>query len=212
MCASLLEQEVRVQFPRSLREYLDFLGQHLLPITLVTVAWLLLQVPVITGPAATIGLFYFARQALLQDDARVQGFGQGMTKFFWKSWLIVLPYALLAFFFAYDLAFLLVQQDRWARLLASIPAAVAGLVLFLLSYVFVFFVRENGTVGASVRWSFRLVAADPLVALALLLATLVYFLLLLMTKILPALLFVGPVAVAQTMAVRWLLTRRGIEF
>ena len=212
MVFSLVEREIRVQFPRSLRDYLDFLGQHLLPIILVTIAWLLLQLPIITGPAATIGLFYFARQSLLQDDARFRDFMQGIKKFFWASWLIVLPYALLAFFFAYDLAFLLVQQDRWARLLASIPAAVAGVALFLSSYVFVFFVREKGAVGASIRWSLRLVAADPLVAMALLLATLVYFLLLYMTKIGPVFLFVGPVAVAQTMVVRGFLTRRGIEF
>lgn len=212
MCVTFAEQEVRVQFPRSLHHYLDFLGQHLLPITLVTIAWLLLQLPVITGPAATVGLFYFARQALLQDDARLEDFVQGMKRFFWKGWLLVLPCLVLAFFFAYDLAFLLVQQEPVARLLASVPAAVAGVMLFLLTYVFVFFVRENGAVLSSVRWSFRVVAAEPLFTLVMVLATLVYFLLLSVAKIGPLLLFTGPVAVAQSMAVQHLLARRGLEF
>jgi len=96
--------------------------------------------------------------------------------------------------------------------LASVPAAVAGLMLFLSSYIFVFFVRENGAVMSSIRWSFRLVAAEPLPTLAMLLATLLYFLLLAMIRIGPVLLFVGPVAVAQSMAVRYFLIRRGLEF
>ncbi|KPL17692.1 MAG: hypothetical protein AMJ93_14760 [Anaerolineae bacterium SM23_84] len=67
------------------RETFVFVMANLFDITLVTVAWLLLQLPIITAPAATVGLFYFARQALLQDEAQFKNFIQGMRRFFWKS-------------------------------------------------------------------------------------------------------------------------------
>ncbi len=42
-----------------------------------------------------VALFHFARQAVLQDEAQFKDLIQGLKKFLWKGWLIVLPYALL---------------------------------------------------------------------------------------------------------------------
>ena len=86
-----------------------------------------------------------------------------------------------------------------------------SIVLVAQSYVFVFFVRENGAVRLAVKRALLLAAADPVFTMALLLLTLLLFLGLYATKIGLALVFVGPVAVLQTKAVQYLLKKRGIE-
>ena len=51
-----------------IRDTFSFIIFNLFDITLVTLAWLGLQLPVITSPAATVAVYHFARQAVLQDD------------------------------------------------------------------------------------------------------------------------------------------------
>ena len=194
------------------RETFLFILANLFDITLASVAWLLLQLPIITGPGATVALFYFARQAVLQDEAQFRDLIQGLKKFLWKGWLIVLPYALLLLLLGYDIAFFLAPEQPTARLWASVPMAVLSLLLILQSYVFVFFVRENGALRAAVKKAFLLATSNLVFTMALLLFTLLYFLALYATRIGLAIIFVGPVAVMQSKAVQHLLARHGIEF
>lgn len=194
------------------RETFVFVMANLFDITLVTVAWLLLQLPIITAPAATVGLFYFARQALLQDEAQFKDFIRGMRRFFWKSWLVVLPLVLLVLVLAYDIVFFLAQDQSINRLWASIPMAVFSFLLVMQNYVFVFFVREDGALRASLKRAFLLAISNPVFTFVLLLLTLLYFLALYATKIGLAIVFVGPVAVLQSKAVQQLLASRGVEF
>lgn len=194
------------------RETFVFVMANLFDITLVTVAWLLLQLPIITAPAATVGLFYFARQALLQDEAQFKDFIRGMRRFFWKSWLVVLPLVLLLLVLAYDIVFFLAQDQSINRLWASIPMAVFSFLLVMQNYVFVFFVREDGALRASLKRAFLLAISNPVFTFVLLLLTLLYFLALYATKIGLAIVFVGPVAVLQSKAVQQLLASRGVEF
>jgi len=194
------------------RETFVFVMANLFDITLVTVAWLLLQLPIITAPAATVALFYFARQALLQDEAQFKDLIQGMRRFFWKSWLVVLPLVLLVLVLAYDIVFFLAQDQPINRLWASIPMAVFSFLLVMQNYVFVFFVREDGALRASLKRAFLLAISNPVFTFALMLLTLLYFLALYVTKIGLAIVFVGPVAVLQSKAVQQLLASRGVEF
>jgi len=194
------------------RETFVFVMANLFDITLVTVAWLLLQLPIITAPAATVGLFYFARQALLQDEAQFKNFIQGMRRFFWKSWPIVLPLALLVLVLAHDIVFFLAQDQPINRLWASIPMALLSFLLVMQNYVFVFFVREDGALWTSLKKAFLLAISNPIFTFVLLLLTLLYFLALYVTKIGLAIVFVGPVAVLQSKAVQQLLASRGVEF
>ena len=195
-----------------IRETFSFIMANLFDITLVSLAWLALQLPVVTGPAATVAVYHFARRAVLQDEAQFKDFLQGLRKHFWKGWLIVLPYVLLLLVIGYDIAFFLSAEQPAARLWASAPMAALSIVLVAQSYVFVFFVRENGAVRLAVKRALLLAAANLVFTMGLLLLTLLLFLGLYVTKIGLALVFVGPVAVLQTKAVQYLLKKRGIEF
>lgn len=195
-----------------IRETFSFILPNLFDITLVTLTWLVLQVPVITAPAATVAVYHFARQAVLKDEAQFKDFMQGLRVYFWKGWLIVLPYVLLLLLIGYDILFFLSAQQPTARLWAAVPMAVLSIVLVAQSYVFVFFVRENGALWLAVKRAFLLTAAEPLFTIAILLLTILLFLGLYATRIGLALVFVGPVAIVQTMAVQYLLKKRDIEF
>ncbi len=195
-----------------LRETFEFVMQNLFEITLVTIAWLLLQLPVITAPAATVGVFYFARQALLRDEAQFRDFSLGVRTFFWRSWLVVLPALLLVAVAAYDIAFFVAQDEPMIRLAASIPMAVLGFLLIVQNYALVFFVRERGALWMSITRAALLALSDPLFTFAVLLMTMLYLLVLYATKIGLALVFVGPMAVLQSKAVAHLLASRGVEF
>jgi uncharacterized membrane protein YesL len=212
MYASKLKQEVTMQLFHLVRETFVFVMANLFDITLVSVAWLLLQLPVLTAPAATVGLFYFARQALLQDEAQFKDLIRGMRRFFWKSWLVVLPLVLFVLVLAYDIVFFLAQDQPINRLWASIPMAVFSFLLVIQNYVFVFFVREDGALWASIKRAFLLAISNPIFTFVLLLLTLLYFLALYATRIGLAIVFVGPVAVLQSKAVQQLLASRGVEF
>ncbi|MGQ9492289.1 MAG: DUF624 domain-containing protein [Anaerolineae bacterium] len=194
------------------RESFLFIMANLFDITLVTIAWLLLQLPIITSPGATVTLYHFARQALLQDEAQFRDFVQGLRKYFWKGWLIVLPYALVAIVLGYDIPFFLSADQSQAKLLASIPMAVFSLLLLVQTYVFAFFVRENGALWPSIKKAFLLAISDIVFTVALTLFVILYFVALYATRIGLVMLFVGPVAVLQSKAVQYLLTKRGIEF
>jgi uncharacterized membrane protein YesL len=195
-----------------IRETFLFIMANLFDITLVTLAWLVLQLPIITAPAATVAVYHFARQAVLQDEAQFKDFLQGVRKYFWRGWLIVLRYVLLLLVIGYDIAFFLSAEQPAARLWASAPMAVLSIALVAQSYVFVFFVLENGALRLAVKRALLLVAAHPVFTVSLLLLTLLFFLALYVTRIGLALIFVGPVAVLQTKAVQYLLKKRGIEF
>ena len=195
-----------------IRETFSFILFNLFDITLVTLAWLFLQVPVITGPAATVAVYHFAREAVLKDEARFKDFWQGFRKYFWKSWLIVLPYVLLLAILAYDIYFFVSMEQPASRLWASVPMAVLSVVLVAQSYVFAFYVRENGAVRLAVKRAFLLAVAHPLFTMGLLLLTLLLFIGLYATRIGLAIVYVGPVAVLQTKAVQYLLSKREIEF
>jgi uncharacterized membrane protein YesL len=195
-----------------IRETFLFIMANLFDITLVTLAWLALQLPVITAPAATVAVYHFARQALLQDEAHFKDFLYGLRKYFWKGWLIVLPLVLFLLVIGYDILFFLSAEQPTSRLWAAVPMAVLSLVLVAQSYVFVFFVRENGALRLAVKRAFLLAAADPLFTMAVLLITVLLFLGLYVTRIGLALVFVGPVAILQTKAVQHLLAKRKIEF
>ena len=196
----------------SLRESFDFVMQNLFDITLVTVAWVVLQIPVVTAPAATVGLFHFARQGLLQDEALFTDFVQGMRRFFWKSWLVVLPQVLLVLVLAYDVIFFLSQDQPINRLWASIPMAILGFLLVVQNYVFVFFVREEGAVWTAAKRAVLLALSNPLFTFGLLLLIMLYLLALYATKVGLVLVSAGPVAVLQSKAVQHLLANRGVEF
>jgi uncharacterized membrane protein YesL len=135
-----------------------------------------------------------------------------LRKYFWKGWLIVLPLVLFLLVIGYDILFFLSAEQPTSRLWAAVPMAVLSLVLVAQSYVFVFFVRENGALRLAVKRAFLLAAADPLFTMAVLLITVLLFLGLYVTRIGLALVFVGPVAVLQTKAVQHLLAKRKIEF
>jgi uncharacterized membrane protein YesL len=194
-----------------LRETFQFVMHNLYDITLTTVAWLLLQLPIVTGPAATIGVYCFARQALLQNDAQFSDFAQGLREYFWRSWLIVVPELLLVLLLAYDVWFFLSQEEPVNRLWASIPMAVLGFLLVVQNYVFVFFVREHGVLWTSLKRAILLALTNPLHTFVVGLLTMLYFVGLYATKIGLALVFVGPVAVLQTKVVQHLLAERGVD-
>jgi len=200
-----------MRFFHFVRESFQFTMWHLFHITLVTLLWVVLLVPVITIPGATLALFYFARQAILQGEPHFQDFWEGFKKYFWKGWKIVLPYAVLLFVLIYDVSFFLAQAQPMARLLASIPMAVFSLLLIVQNYALVFFVREDGALWVSVRRAFLLAASNILFSLGLLLLILLYFLGLYVTRIGLLLLFAGPVAVFETKAVQILHESHGIE-
>jgi uncharacterized membrane protein YesL len=206
------EREVIMELFRFVRATILFVMENLFDIALVTVAWLLLQLPIVTAPAATVGLFYFARQAWLQDEAQFRDFVEGMRKYFWKSWLIVLPLVLMVLVLAYDTVFFLAQDQPTNRLWASLPMAGFGFLLVVQNYVFVFFVREEGALWTSIRRALLLALSNPVFTFVLLLLTLLYFLALLVTRIGLVIIFVGPVAVLQTRTVQRLLARRGVQF
>lgn len=194
------------------RETFLFVMSNLFDITLVTIAWLLLQLPIITGPGATVAIYHFARQALLQDEALFKDFIQGLRHYFWKSWLIVVPYVLVILVLVYDITFFLAAKQPQARLLASIPMAMFSFLLLMQTYVFVFFVRENGALWSSIKKAFLLAIAEIPFTLMLMLFTFLYFASLYVTRIGLFILFIGPVAILQSRAAQWLLAKRGIEF
>jgi uncharacterized membrane protein YesL len=201
-----------MSFFHFVRETFQFIMENLLDILVVTLAWLVLLMPVITMPGATMALFHFARQGCLRGNTQLRDFVDGLKRYFWRGWLIVMPFALLILLLAYDIAFFLSSEQPTLRLLASVPMAIFSLLLILQSYAFVFFVRENGALWTSVKRAFLLVASHIFFSLALLLLMLLYFLGLYVTRIGLAIIFVGPVAVVQTKAVQHLLTAGGIEF
>lgn len=194
------------------RETFLFIMANLFDITSVSIAWLLLQLPVITGPGATVAIYHFARQALLQDEALFKDFIQGLRQYFWKSWLIVLPYVLVILVLVYDMLFFLSVEQSQARLLASIPMAVFSFLLLTQTYVFAFFVRENGAFWPSIKGAFLLAVSEMPFTIVLMLLTFLYFIGLYVTRIGLAILFVGPVAILQSKAMQYLLAERDIPF
>ena len=200
-----------MSFFHFMRESFQFEMENLLQIVLVTLAWLLLALPLVTLPGATVAVYYFARQAWLNDQASLRDFAQGLRKYVWKSWVIVAPYVLLLFVLTYSTAFYLAQEEPAMRLWASVPMAAFSLLMLIQSYAFVFFVKEDGVLWLAVKRAFLLVASHLLFSMGLMLLTLLYFLGLYATRIGLAMLFVGPVAVLQTSAVRHLLARYKIE-
>lgn len=201
-----------MMFFHFVRESFQFTMENLFHVVLVTLAWLLLLVPVVTIPGATMALYYFSRKAWLQGDTRLSDFGQGLKKYFWKGWLMALPCALLVLVLIYDIHFFVSHSEPAMRLLASIPMAAFSLLLIVQNYAWVFFVRENGALWLSIKKAFFLSASNIPFSLSLLLLTLLYFLGLYATKIGLAIVFVGPVVMFQTRAVQQLLTQNGIEF
>ncbi len=97
------------------------------------------------------------------------------------------------------------------RLWASVPMATFSLLILIQGYAFVFFVKEGGALWLAVKRAFLLVASHLLFSMGLMLLTLLYFLGLYATRIGLAMLFVGPVAVLQTGAVRHILAAHKIE-
>jgi len=199
-------------FFQFIRDTFQFEIENLLPIVLVTLAWLLLALTVIGLPGATLAVYYFARQAWLSGEANVRDFAEGLRRYLWKGWLVVLPGGVLLFMLTYSIAFYLGSAEPAMRLWASVPMAGFSLLLLLQNYLFVFFVRENGALRTALRKSYLLSGANLLFSLTLMLFTLLWFLGLYATKIGLALLFVGPVAVMQTRAVQYLLSAHKIEF
>ena len=195
-----------------LRDSAGFILRNLFEATIVSIAWLVLQLPVLTGPAATAALYHFARQAVLQDEARLSDFGRGLKLYVFRGWLIVAPFLLVLLVLGYDIAFFLSGDRPLARIWAAVPMAVLSVLLITQSYVLVLFVRDNGGVLASIRKAYLLAMSNLLFTMTLLLVILLYFLGLFVTRIGLALLFVGPVALLQTKAVHMLLTSKGIEF
>lgn len=195
-----------------LRDSVGFILRNLFEASVVSVAWLVLQLPVVTGPGATVALYYFARQAVLQDEARLSDFWRGLKFYFFRAWLIVAPFLLVLFVLGYDILFFLSGDRPFARVWASVPMAVLSVLLVTQSYVFVLFARGDGGVLATIRKAYVLAMSNLLFTMTLLLVTLIYFLGLYVTRIGLALLFVGPVALLQTKGVQLLLTRKGIEF
>lgn len=195
-----------------LRDAAGFILRNLFEVTVVSVAWLVLQLPILTGPGATIAVYQFARQAVLQDEARLSDFWRGLRLYLFRGWLIVAPLALVLLILGYDILFFLSGDSPLARVWASVPIAILSALLVTQSYVLVLYVQDNRGVWATIRRAYRLAMSNLLFTMTLLLVTLLYFLGLYVTRIGLALLFVGPVALLQTKAAQLLLNRKGIEF
>ena len=195
-----------------LRDAAGFILRNLFEVTVVSVAWLVLQLPILTGPGATIAVYQFARQAVLQDEARLSDFWRGLRLYLFRGWLIVAPLALVLLILGYDILFFLSGDSPLARVWASVPIAILSALLVTQSYVLVLYVQDNRGVWATIRRAYLLAMSNLLFTMTLLLVTLLYFLGLYVTRIGLALLFVGPVALLQTKAAQLLLNRKGIEF
>ena len=194
------------------RDAVGFILRNLFEATVVSVAWLVLQLPVLTGPGATVATYHFARQAVLQDEARLSDFWRGLRLYLFRGWLIVAPLALVLLILGYDILFFLSGDSPLARVWASVPIAILSALLVTQSYVLVLYVQDNRGVWATIRRAYLLAMSNLLFTMTLLLVTLLYFLGLYVTRIGLALLFVGPVALLQTKAAQLLLNRKGIEF
>jgi len=195
-----------------LRDSVGFILRNLFEAAVVSLAWLVLQLPIVTGPGATVALYHFARQAVLQDEARLVDFWRGLKLYVLRGWLIVAPFLLVLFVLGYDISFFLSGDRPFARIWASVPIAALSVLLVTQSYVLALYVRGDGGVLATIRKAYLLAMSNLLFTMTLLLVTLLYFLGLYVTRIGLALLFVGPVALLQTKGVQLLLTRKGIEF
>jgi len=195
-----------------LRQALGFMLANLFDLTLVSLVWLALQVPILTGPGASVALYHFARQAVLQDEARLSDFFRGLKLYLLKGWLIVVPLLIVVAVLGYDIFFFLSGDRPSARVWASVPMAVLLAVLVTQSYLPALYVREQGGVPAAIRKAYLLAMTNLLFTMTLLLITLFYFALLYATRIGLAMIFVGPVAVLQTRAVQFLLAKKEIEF
>ncbi|HOU22764.1 MAG TPA: hypothetical protein PKW05_06965 [Anaerolineae bacterium] len=195
-----------------LRDAAGFILRNLFEVTVVSVAWLVLQLPILTGPGATVAVYQFARQAVLQDEARLSDFWRGLRLYLFRGWLIVAPLALVLLILGYDILFFLSGDSPLARVWASVPIAILSAILVTQSYVLVLYVQDNRGVWATIRRAYLLAMSNLLFTMTLLLVTLLYFLGLYVTRIGLALLFVGPVALLQTKAAQLLLNRKGIEF
>ena len=194
------------------RDAVGFILRNLFEVTVVSVAWLVLQLPILTGPGATVAVYQFARQAVLQDEARLSDFWRGLRLYLFRGWLIVAPLALVLLILGYDILFFLSGDSPLARVWASVPIAILSALLVTQSYVLVLYVQDNRGVWATIRRAYLLAMSNLLFTMTLLLVTLLYFLGLYVTRIGLALLFVGPVALLQTKAAQLLLNRKGIEF
>ena len=194
------------------RDAVGFILRNLFEATVVSVAWLVLQLPILTGPGATVAVYQFARQAVLQDEARLSDFWRGLRLYLFRGWLIVAPLALVLLILGYDILFFLSGDSPLARAWASVPIAILSALLVTQSYVLVLYVQDNRGVWATIRRAYLLAMSNLLFTMTLLLVTLLYFLGLYVTRIGLALLFVGPVALLQTKAAQLLLNRKGIEF
>jgi len=189
-----------------IRDTFSFIIFNLFDITLVTAG---LAGPAGPGdhpaPAAHGGGVPFCPQAVLRMKAHFKDFVYGLRKYFWKAWLIVLPYVL---FLARDRLryplFLSAEQPS-LRLWAAVPMAVLSIVLIAAELCFCFLcAREwRGPAGGQEAFCWR--QRGPFFTMGVLLITLLLFLGLYATRIGLALVFVGPVAVLQTKAVQYLL-------
>lgn len=195
-----------------LRDTVGFILRNLFEATVVSVAWLVLQLPIITGPGATVALYHFARQAVLQDEARLSDFWRGLKLYLFRGWLIVAPFLLVLIVLGYDILFFLSGDRPLARVWASVPIAVLSTLLITQSYVLPLYVRQDGGVLATIRKAYLLAMSNLLFTMTMLMLTMLYLLALYVTRIGLLMLFVGPVALLQTKAVHLLLTRKRIEF
>ena len=60
---------------------------ELVPLTLLNLAWLALQVPIVTGPPATAAMYAVARRVADGELASLRGAWQALRQMFWPAWV-----------------------------------------------------------------------------------------------------------------------------
>ncbi len=160
--------------------------RDLVTTALVNLAWLLLCLPVVTGPPATLALSYTANRMARGEATDPRDFFRALPRYFWLAWRWGLLNLIVLALLAADIALTgrLGAGSNGSRLVQGLY--LAGLAFWLLLQLYVlafFFEQERPSLRLALRNGALMLGSNPvfsavllvLVSLALLLGSLLFF-------------------------------------
>ncbi len=172
-------------------------------LSLLNLLWLLLQVPLITGPAATAAVYAVARRVANEDPVEIQDAWEAFRQNFlpalgWGILNLVILGTLLANFWFYAAA----SGAGWTILRLAWGTITLGWLAVNLYYWPFWFLEKNQTMRATLRNSLLFLSRRTGLALSLLVITLLLTIASIVTAIPLALLLVTWVALMGMIAVQ----------
>ena len=131
---------------RALRVFWSSLGglyYELFLLMGVNLAWLGLSLLIVTAPPATAGVYYLANQIAKGESVSFSLFGQGMRRYFRRSWLLAIVVLVISVLLVVNLLFYANFTNQWVRLLSVFWGYLIVFWLAMLIYLFPLLIEQE---------------------------------------------------------------------